>query len=119
MFILNSDVIYHLIHLRRTIRLQNSCIRYRAITITLVITTFLFLFMTTHQQLLLLPFFLNTTSEFVLYTLDSMLYTYHILSFLLYIITFDEFKEEFLRIFKYNINYNQRIAPLIILRNTN
>ncbi|CAF1006124.1 unnamed protein product [Adineta ricciae] len=46
MIILNSGVIYHLINLRRTTSLQNSRIQHRAISITLVITTFLFLIMT-------------------------------------------------------------------------
>ncbi|CAF4899850.1 unnamed protein product, partial [Rotaria sp. Silwood1] len=42
----NSGVIYHLIRLRHTSTIQNSRIEHRSISITLVITTFLFLIMT-------------------------------------------------------------------------
>ncbi len=45
MVIFNSGFIYHLIHLRHIIIIHKSRIRHQAISITLVITTFLFLVM--------------------------------------------------------------------------
>ena len=96
MVTLNSGVIYHLINLRRTSTLQNSRIQHRAISITLVITTFLFLMMTVPSTI---GFgFFCCDNMIVLRSLDCVLYSYHILSFPLYMITFDEFRQEFFAI---------------------
>ncbi|CAF1100036.1 unnamed protein product [Adineta ricciae] len=96
MVTLNSGVIYHLINLRRTSTLQNSRIQHRAISITLVITTFLFLLMTVPSTVGFAFFCCN--NMIVLRSLDCVLYSYHILSFPLYMITFDEFRQEFIAI---------------------
>ncbi|CAF1089627.1 unnamed protein product [Adineta ricciae] len=96
MVTLNSGVIYHLINLRRTTTLQNSRIQHRAISITLVITTFLFLMMTVPPTVGFAFFCCN--NMIVLRSLDCILYSYHILSFPLYMITFDEFRQEFIAI---------------------
>ncbi|CAF1510300.1 unnamed protein product [Adineta steineri] len=109
MVLFNSGVIYHLMRLRRTSTIQNSRIRHRAITITLVVTTFLFLIMTIPATVAF-GFFGNTAGDIVLYTLDSILYTYHILSFPLYMITFTEFRREFIKMITCN-RYGRRIAP--------
>ncbi|CAF3833352.1 unnamed protein product [Rotaria sp. Silwood1] len=45
MVILNSGVIYYLIQLKRKTTIQNSRIQHKAISVTLVITTFMFLMM--------------------------------------------------------------------------
>ena len=97
MVILNSGVIYHLIQLRRTSTVQNSRIQHNSISVTLVITTFLFLIMTIPTTVAWI-FFSNTAGYVVLHLLDSMLYTYHILSFPLYLITFTEFRQEVIRL---------------------
>jgi hypothetical protein len=97
MMIFNSGVIYHLINFRRLSSIQNSRIHYRGISITLVITTFLFLIMTIPATVSF-AFFYSTASVTLLHTLDSMLYTYHISSFPLYFIIFNEFRQQCLAI---------------------
>jgi hypothetical protein len=94
MVILNSGVIYHLIHLRRTSTIRNSSIRHCPITFTLVTTTFLFLIMTILATLA--DAFFNKADANILRSFDGILYTYYILSFPLYLITFDEFRREFI-----------------------
>ena len=105
----NSGVIYHLIRLRRESTLQNSRIRHQAISITLVVTTFLFLIMTIPATIGY-GFFVDTAGDVVLYTLDSMLYSYHVSSFILYMITFDEFRHEFIKMVMCKSD-NRRTAP--------
>ncbi|CAF1089609.1 unnamed protein product [Adineta ricciae] len=111
MVTLNSGVIYHLINLRRTTTLQNSRIQHRAISITLVITTFLFLMMTVPSTVAFA--FFCCDNMVLLRSLDCILYSYHILSFPLYIITFDEFRQEFIAIILCKKNY-RRIGPQTI-----
>ncbi|CAF3610649.1 unnamed protein product [Rotaria socialis] len=110
MVIFNSGVICHLFYLRRTTTLQNSRIQQRPISITLVITTFMFLFMTIPSTVGF-AFFSRTNAK-VLYIFDALLYTYHILSFPLYVITFDEFRQNFVSMITYRRN-NRRIIPVI------
>ncbi|CAF3186162.1 unnamed protein product [Rotaria socialis] len=109
MVIFNSGVIYYLIHLRRTSTVQNSRIQHRSISITLVITTFLFLIMTIPSTVGF-AFFSNTAGDTILYFLDGLLYSYHTLSFPLYIITFDEFRREVFGIITCNRN-KRRVVP--------
>lgn len=92
MTILNSGVIYYLLRYRQTSTIQQSRLQHRSISITLVITTFLFLIMTTPATVGF-AFFFETAGYVLLRVFDSMLYTYHILSFPLYMITFTEFRE--------------------------
>ncbi|CAF5119115.1 unnamed protein product [Rotaria magnacalcarata] len=106
MVIFNSGVIYHLIKLRRTSTIQNSRIQHRSISITLVITTFLFLMMTIPATVGFA--FFSTSYRPVLQFLDGLLYTYHILSFPLYIITFDEFRQNFINMITCGRN-NRRV----------
>jgi hypothetical protein len=100
MAIFNSGVIYHLVQLRQKSTVQNSRIKHRSIYTTLVITTFLFSIMTIPSTVGY-AFFRNT-SLVILHLFDSMLYTYHILSFPLYMITFTEFRQEVLRLITCN-----------------
>lgn len=97
MAIFNSGVIYHLFLLHKTRTLQHSQIHHRSITITLVITTFLFLIMTTLATICF-AFFSAVASDDVLCLVDCILYTYHILSFFTYLITFGEFRREVIRL---------------------
>jgi hypothetical protein len=105
----NSGVIYHLAHRRHARIIQNSNIQHRAITITLVLTTFLFLLMTIPATIVA-AFFFTTPTTTLSKILDSALYTYHISSFPLYFITFDAFRRECITMMTGKKN-NQRIAP--------
>ena len=109
MIIFNGGSIYHLIRLRRTSTIQNSRIQHRSISITLIITTFLFLIMTMPSNIAY-GFFESITSSAVLVSLDGVLFTYHITSFPLYIITFKEFRRECIAIITCRKN-TARVAP--------
>jgi hypothetical protein len=110
MVIFNSGVIYHLIRLRQTSTVQNSRIQHRSLSITLVVTTFLFSIMTVPGTVAY-AFFSETASDFVLHLCDCILFTYHISSFLLYMITFAEFRKEVIRLV--TCNRWHRIQPLL------
>ncbi|CAF2845427.1 unnamed protein product [Rotaria sp. Silwood2] len=110
MVVFNSGVIYHLICFTRTTIIRNSRIRCRAISITLVITTFLFLLMTVPSTIAFA--FFSTSDITLLRFLDGLLYSYHILSFPLYLITLDEFRQEFMTMITHKRNI-RRIAPEI------
>ena len=109
MGIFNANAIYHLMNLRRTSTIQNSRIPHRVISITLIITTCLFLIMTIPATVAF-GFFGDVAGYTVLYTFDSMSYTYHILSFATYMITWDEFRQEFIRIIIPNYR-DHRVTP--------
>ena len=94
MTILNSGVIYHLIRLKKTSTVQNSGIRHRSISITLVITTILFMILTIPPTICY-GFFYSDVNLMVLHLLDALMYTYHVIAFPLYLITFNEFRREF------------------------
>ncbi|CAF1156703.1 unnamed protein product [Adineta steineri] len=97
MIIFNSGIIYHLILLRRisTVR-KTSRIQHRSISITLLLTTCLFFLMTTPVSIAYAYF--SHRYEHILYALDSILYTYHILGFPVYFLTFREFRREFFKL---------------------
>ncbi|CAF1333738.1 unnamed protein product [Adineta ricciae] len=107
MMALNSSVIYHLRMLQRTTTLQNSRIQHRSITITLVSTTVLFFIMTTPAAIGFT--FFSDSNRTILRSTDCISYGYHILSFPLYMITFDEFRQEFFAMIMCKRN-NQRVA---------
>ncbi|CAF1501567.1 unnamed protein product [Adineta steineri] len=109
MVIFNSGVIYHLIKRRRVRVIQQSQIQHRAISITLVITTFFFLIMTIPATIVA-AFFATTPLTNLAKILDSILYTYHITSFPLYLITFKDFRWEFIKMITCK-NNNRRIVP--------
>ena len=97
MSLFNAGVIYHLIHLRRVSTVQHSQIQHRAISITLVITTVLFLLMTLPVTVAFAFFYTEVDLVLGRY-LDALLYTYNIICFPLYMITFDEFRRECLAV---------------------
>jgi hypothetical protein len=109
MVIFNSGVIYHLIHRCQTSLVQNSLIQRRTISITLVLTTFLFLIMTIPASIVA-AFFFTTPTTTLAKILDSALYTYHITSFPLYFITFDAFRQECITLVTGKKNTRQ-VAP--------
>jgi len=114
MSVFNDGVIYHLIHFRQT-HIQNFQIQHHSISITLVRTTFLFLIMT-------IPatggyaFFPNTQPVDILQILDYGLYTYHILSFPLYMITFTEFRQTVFLLITLERNHNLTIKFFIKIK---
>ncbi|CAF1290990.1 unnamed protein product [Adineta ricciae] len=111
MVTLNTGVIYHLLQRRQMQVIQNSRIQHRTISTTLVITTFLFLIMTIPATIVA-AFFFTTPTTTLAKVLDSALYTYHVLSFIIYFITFKEFRQECLILFGcYNHNIRRRIDP--------
>ncbi|CAF0873059.1 unnamed protein product [Adineta ricciae] len=92
MVIFNSGIIHHLIRVRQTRIIRNSRLNHRSITITLVITTSLFLIMTIPATVAF-AFFIRSDKT-ILRFLDGIFYTYHISSFPLYMFTFHEFRQE-------------------------
>jgi len=109
MVIFNSGGIYHLVRLRRTTMVRNSHKRHRSISITSVITTFLFLIMTVPATVAF-GFFSNANPT-ILRLLDCILYSYHITSFPLYMISFNEFRKECIAIITGKRN-DRRVEPL-------
>jgi len=109
MMTFNSGAIYHLIHFRRTTTIQNSGIRHRSISITLFTTTFLFLIMTLPANIGF-GFFQGILSSTILDLGDDILFTYHITSFPLYMITFKEFRQAFIAMITCAKN-TARVAP--------
>jgi len=112
MIIFNSGVIYHLILLKRISTIgKNSRIQHRAISATLLITTCLFFLMTIPASIAYAYF--PYTNESILYALDAILYTYHILSFPIYFLTFAEFRREFFKLITFKNCRKQKNIPTI------
>ena len=108
MTVLNSGVIYHLIRLRRATTVLNSRIQHRAIAITSVVTTFLFLVMAVPATIAFA--FFSSADANLLRIFDSLLYSYHMTSFPIYFITFNEFRRECLALVTWRAN-GRRIVP--------
>ena len=100
MVVFNSGVVYHLLRIRRESSLRNPRIQHRAISITLVVTTSLFLILTTPSGVVF-AFFYAAAGNTLLRLFDGVYFTYHILAFPLYLITFTEFRREFLAMLFY------------------
>ena len=113
MIIFNTSIIYHLFLLHHNTTIQNSRIQHRSISITLLITTFLFLFMTVPATIAF--GFFSTTNESILHFLDGILYSYHIISFPLYFITYNDFRRECLALITCRKN-QQIVVPINQLR---
>lgn len=111
--LLNSAVIYHLIRRHRRRVIQNSRIQHRSISITLLTTTFLFLFMTAPSNIIY-AFFSSAANAIVINIFAVLVYTYDILSFPLYLITMKEFRQEFMNMILHR-NHPRRIEPIILL----
>jgi len=112
MVIFNTGGIYHLVRLRHTttVHNHNSHKRHRSISITLVITTFLFLIMTVPATVAF--GFFSSANPTILRLLDCILYSYHVSSFPLYMISFNEFRKECIAIITCK-RYDRRVEPLI------
>ena len=93
MVVFNSGVVHHLLRVRRQSTLKKSCIQHRAISITLVVTTSLFLILSTPSGITF-AFFYRKAGRTLLRLVDDTHFTYHILSFPLYLTTFTEFRRE-------------------------
>ena len=109
MVVINIGIIYHLIKHQQISTISNSGIHSRSISITLVITTFLFLIMSLPSTISF-AFFDKKASVTVLNMMDGICFTYHIISFPLYFLTFTQFRKVFITMIKCN-NINRRIAP--------
>ncbi|CAF1286711.1 unnamed protein product [Adineta ricciae] len=115
MVTLNSGVIHHLYRRHQTQLIQNSRINHRAISITLVITTCLFLIMTVPATIA--SAFSDIPPPISVKILDPVLYTYHILSFPLYFLTFKEFRQECIMMFGCSKNQH-RVRPTLTATHT-
>ncbi|CAF1676102.1 unnamed protein product, partial [Rotaria magnacalcarata] len=112
MLTLNCGICYHLIRLRYNSSISSFRIQHRTITFTLVITISLFLIMTLPATIG--NAFFENANPTILHFLDAILFTYHILSFPLYLFTFNDFRCEFIRMFKWKIcnkNSSSAVAP--------
>ncbi|CAF1100072.1 unnamed protein product [Adineta ricciae] len=107
MVLFNSGVIYYLSHLYNI-----NVVQHRSVSVTLIITTFLFLAMTVPATVAFA--FFSTANSALLTFLDSLLYTYHITSFPLYLITFGDFQREFCKLFTCHKNNRQVLPHLIV-----
>ena len=110
MIVFNSGVIYNLIRRRQTRTIQMSQIQNRTMSITLVITTLLFLLMTVPATVAFA--FFSSADITILRLLDGLLYTYHVLSFPLYMITFDDFRRECIKIL--HKLTNPTVQPMVV-----
>ena len=99
MTILNCAVIHRLIRLRQTSVISRSQSQHWAITVTLVITSSLFLLMTIPSTVAFA--FFPLANRTLLRFLDGILYTYHITSFPIYFFTFGDFRRECLKMFHF------------------
>ena len=108
---LNTGVIYHLFRLKNTSTVQNSRIQHRSMSITLVITTVAFMLLTIPPTVCY-GFFYSKLSVVILHLLDSLMYTYHVMAFPLYLITLTEFRREFYNLIRCGMG-QQRIRPFL------
>ncbi|CAF3432644.1 unnamed protein product [Rotaria socialis] len=111
MLTLNCGICYHLIRRRYISSISSLRIQYRTITFILVITTSLFLIMTLPATIGY-AFFRNANPT-ILHFLDAIRFTYHILSFPLYLLTFNEFRCECIRMLKWKI-CNKNSSPVVV-----
>ncbi|CAF3504895.1 unnamed protein product [Adineta steineri] len=110
MITLDMGVIYHLFHLRHINIFRNLSIQHRPISTTLLITTFLFLIMTVPSTVAFA--FFSTADSTLLYCLDGLLYSYHVLSFPIYMITLAAFRRRCIKMITCRKN-QRKIVPHI------
>ncbi|CAF1402414.1 unnamed protein product [Adineta ricciae] len=106
MMIFSSISVYHLGKLRQITTIQNSKIPHRSISIALISTSLVFILARTPTSICY-GFFYNNLSETILgrriiNSFDTLLYTSPILDFPIYLITFSEFRREFIRLLRRN-----------------
>lgn len=109
MTLFNSGVIYYLFRLHHITDHEHPRIRHRSISITLLITTFSFLFMTVPATVGFAFFY--KSNQTILNLMDCALYSYHIISFPLYFITYGKFRRECLSLFRRH-RHQQQVMPL-------
>ena len=109
MTLFNSGVIYHLFRVRHSTVRQYSRVQHRSISVPLLITTFLFLIMTVPATIAFAFFY--TSNQAILNLMDCALYSYHILSFPLYFITYGRFRRECLTLFR-TCRYQPQVTPV-------
>ncbi|CAF1344749.1 unnamed protein product [Adineta ricciae] len=94
----NGISVYHLYRLRRTTSIQNSQVRHRSISITLIITSILFVIMRTPSSINYAFFYGSLYATdwglHLIYAIDIIQYTFPILNLPIYLITFTEFRYE-------------------------
>jgi len=95
MLIFTILIIRYLILIKRTSSLQQSRIRYSTISIPILLSAILFCLMTTPPALIYAFFRLSINNT--MNVLDSIKYTYHSLSFLIYFVTLVDFRQEVYR----------------------
>lgn len=113
MLVINGGVIYQLMRLKRSTTVRNSRINHQTISITLLITTILFMILTIPPTICY-GFFYSEINIIILHLLDAFMYTYHVMSFPLYLITFVDFRREVLKMFEFQGN-RPRVQPLVVL----
>lgn len=96
MVTLNGGLIHHLTRLSGTRVIQHSQIQHRSMLIALLITTLLFLSMIVPSTITFA--FFSPLNIDLLQFFDSLIFQYHILSFPLYMFTFNEFRRQCLAI---------------------
>lgn len=114
MTMLNSGTSYHLIRFHRTRSLSNLRHQHRAITFPLVVSTSMFLIMTTPATVAYA--FFSDANVILLHHLDGLLYTHHVISFPYYLITLNDFRREFMTMLGKKVHH-RRIAPLAVPNN--
>ncbi|CAF1363874.1 unnamed protein product [Adineta ricciae] len=101
MLTFNFISIYHLYKIRHITTITNSKIRHRPITITLVVTSFLYVVTRTPSAVIYSYFYasLQTTDwgRRLARGFNILLYTFPILNFPIYLVTFSEFRQELFR----------------------
>ena len=101
MLLFNILIIRRLIMIKRTSILHQSRVRHSSISVSILLSTFLFCLMTTPPAIVFAFFrtFVHSAlfENLILNILDSIKYTYHSLSFLLYFITIVDFRHEIFR----------------------
>ncbi|CAM2699188.1 unnamed protein product [Rotaria socialis] len=112
----NGFVIYQLIHLRQTTSIHSSAIRHRAMSITLVLTTFLFC-VATIPVTVVFAFYAYQTPYLLHQILDAILYTYHVSCFPIYFTTMNDFRRVTISVVKCQCFFTS-VVPLSDTRMT-
>lgn len=113
MLVFNIGIIRHLIVVKRRSILRQSRVRHSSISFFILLSTFLFCLMTTPPAIIFAFFqtFVKSAifQNLVLSILDSIKYTYHSLSFVLYFLTLTDFRNEVWRLLTRKTNEHHRI----------
>ena len=110
MICLNGGVSYHLFHLGRDNPNAHVRQQQRAITVALATMTCLFFVMTVPATVAFA--FFSTANRTFLTILDGCLYSYHALTFVIYFITFGEFRRGCLALFRCNRRRTRRTVAI-------